>query len=155
MPSVVTITFNEFAKDGAEEGLKAAIVATAVRGHEIAVENSAVDLGEQKNGYMWIKGWNQDVFSFPKAGGFNSQGGKQAKAKDKISTDPGIVATLGNGVAHTIYTEFGTKFMPAQPALRLVYDTLNGANAQQIAKKWGGDAMQKEFEKRQKKVVKK
>ncbi|MDA3939820.1 MAG: hypothetical protein PF693_10985 [Spirochaetia bacterium] len=154
MPSTVKITFNEFAKDGALEGLKASIVATMVRGHGEAVTNAAVDLGQMRNGMMWEKGWDSDAFNLPKEGGFNSQPDEKASESDKIKSDRGIEGVLGNGVEHTIHVEFGTKYMPAQPALRTVPDALMGATAEQIGKKWGRAAMDKEFIKRKKKGVK-
>lgn len=143
----VQVTYNEFAKDGAREGVRAAIVQTMVRIHGEAVVNAPVDLGQLKNSLMWRKGWTSDVFNFPKEGGFNEAGGKQATRKldDTVSGDEGIV---GTNVEHGVYQEFGTRYMPAQPFLRVAADAVKGATASEIADKWGREAMEREFKRR-------
>lgn len=145
MSSEVLITKNKFALDGAEEGLKKAILETAVQVHANAVSDAPVNKkvgigGALRNSIMWRTSWEGD-------GGFNSQPGD--KADERLSERPGeLEAVVGTNVDYGVYQEFGTRFMPAQPFLRSAGDAVRGATAGEIAKKWGPEKMKEEFQKR-------
>ena len=146
--TTVTVTTNDFAEDGAQSGLRAAIVVTMVRFRAQAVALAPSNFGELRNGIMWRKGWGSDVFNFPQEGGFNEYGGDKPateKLTANVSGDEGIV---GTAVEHGTYQEFGTRYMPAQPFMRPSVDAIKGANAAEIANKWGRDAMAAEFKRR-------
>lgn len=140
------LTRNVFAKKGGEEGLKAAILQTAIKIEAEAVLKQQADTGMLKNSIMWSKGWDSDTFNFPKEGGFNTGGGKQATVK--IDAPNGIEAVVGTAIEYGVYQEFGTRFQPAQPYLRPAADAVRGTDAKSIGEKWGREAMQKEFAKR-------
>jgi HK97 gp10 family phage protein len=144
MANKVTVTFNDFAKKGGDEGLKAAIVQTMVRLRAQAVQLSPDDEGTLKSSIMWRKSWGSDSFGFP------SQDGGVPGAQ--IPKPDGISGVVGTGIEYGVYQEFGTRYMPAQPYLRPAADSIRGATAQDIAKKWGREAMMREF--RTRKVTK-
>jgi HK97 gp10 family phage protein len=150
MASNVIVTSNEFAEDGGLEGLRAAIVQTMVRVRSQAVSLAPVGEGELRNSLMWRKGWDNDLFSFPREGGFNEAGGKSANVKLTVEPErnEGVV---GTAVEHGIYQEFGTRFMRAQPFMRPSVDAIRGASASEIAKQWGREAMERAFKRRQSK----
>ena len=146
--TTVTVTTNDFAEDGAQSGLRAVIVQTMVRVRGQAVALAPTDTGQLRNSIMWRKGWGSDVFSFPQEGGLNEYGrDKQASAKvtANVSGDEGVV---GSGLEYATYQEFGTRFMPAKPFMRIAADEVRGATAAQLANKWGPEAMAKEFNRR-------
>lgn len=147
MASSVQVTFNDFANQGAEEGLKAAIVQTMIRIRAEAVQLSPVDQGQLANSIMWRKGWGSDTFGFAAEGGFN-EAGTGERADRKIDDTDGIEGVVGTAVLHGTYQEFGTRYMPAQPYLRPAADSVRGVDASAIATKWGRDAMREEFKKR-------
>jgi len=147
MTSVI-ITENDFAKAGAESGIRAAIVQTMVNVRGQAVALAPVDKGQLRNSIMWRKGWESDVFNFSREGGLNEAGGGE-QATAKIGIQPsGNEGVVGTGLEYATYQEFGTRFMPAQPYMRPAADAVRGASASQIAKKWGKDAMAREFKRR-------
>lgn len=150
--SDVVVTINEFAEDGATEGLKAAIVVTMIRLHAQAVSAAPSDKGQLRNSIMWRKGWSSDVFGFPAEGGFNEAGpnkkGNNEQAAVKIEAPNGLEGLVGTAVLHGTYQEFGTRYMKAQPFMRPAADAIRGATAAAIAQKWGREAMQKEFDAR-------
>jgi len=152
MANKVTITTNEFAKDGADESLKAAIVVTCNRVHAEAVQNAPVDQGRLRNSIMWAKSWGDDAFNFPDSDGFNSQSGDSAPGSAKIEPGNGLEGYVGSGLEYATYQEFGTRYMPAQPYLRPAGDTVRGKSAGEIAKKWGPEAMRKEYDARKKRT---
>ena len=150
--SEIVITRNIFAKAGAEEGLKAAIVQTMVEIHANAVALAPVDLGQLRNSIMWRKSWGGDSFGFPSEGGFNSAGGE--RASDQIAAPSGqIEGVVGSAVEYATYQEFGTRNMPAQPYMRPAADAVRGATAGQIAQRWGREAMKREYAKRKRQVI--
>ena len=149
MGTEVQRTRNIFAKAGGLEGLKAAIVQTAIKIEGQASANAAVKTGTLRNSIMWSKGWSSDSFGFPRDGGFSpAVGGGQSS---KIDAPDGIEAVVGSNVEYAIDQEFGTRNKAAQPYLRPAADAVRGSDASEIANKWGREAMQKEFKKRQKK----
>ena len=149
MGTEVQRTRNIFAKAGGLEGLKAAIVQTAIKIEGQASANAAVKTGTLRNSIMWSKGWSSDSFGFPRDGGFSpAVGGGQSS---KIDAPDGIEAVVGSNVEYAIYQEFGTRNKAAQPYLRPAADAVRGSDASEIANKWGREAMEREFKKRQKK----
>lgn len=141
----VTITVNEFAPNGGEEGLKAAIVTTLVRIHAEATVRAPVDTSQLRTSLMWKKGWTNDAFNFP-----NQAGGGNERQIDKPS---GLEGVVGTAVTHGIYQEFGTRKMKAQPYLRPAVDAVRGASASEIARQWGPEAMEREFKRRKRTIV--
>jgi|AntRauTorckE6833_2_1112554.scaffolds.fasta_scaffold61791_2 HK97 gp10 family phage protein len=149
MGTEVQRTRNIFAKAGGLEGLKAAIVQTAIKIEGQASANAAVKTGTLRNSIMWSKGWSSDSFGFPRDGGFSpAVGGGQSS---KIDAPDGIEAVVGSNVEYAIDQEFGTRNKAAQPYLRPAADAVRGSDASEIANKWGREAMEREFKKRQKK----
>jgi HK97 gp10 family phage protein len=149
MGTEVQRTRNIFAKAGGLEGLKAAIVQTAIKIVGQASANAAVKTGTLRNSIMWSKGWSSDSFGFPRDGGFSpAVGGGQSS---KIDAPDGIEAVVGSNVEYAIDQEFGTRNKAAQPYLRPAADAVRGSDASEIANKWGREAMEREFKKRQKK----
>lgn len=144
--SELRITKNEFARDGAEESIKAAIVQTMIRVRAEAVQLAPADTGQLRNSIMWRKGWTADAFSFPREGGFNDAGGQQAT--QKITSPNGLEGFVGSAVQHATYQEFGTRYQPAQPYMRPAADAIRGFDASQIAETWGRQAMAREFRNR-------
>lgn len=153
MANEVRITFNEFAQNGAQEATRAVIVETMVRVRANAVALAPVDLGELRNSIMWRKGWGSDVFGSPDDGGFNEAGGEKSQRPLplEVDRDEGIVGTNSD---HW-YPEFGTRFQVAQPFMRPAGDAVRGADASEIAKTWGPEAMKREYAKRKRRVVRK
>lgn len=146
MGSEVVVMFNEFAKAGAESGVRGAIVATMERLRANAVELAPADTGRLRNSIMWRKGWPSDVFNLPGEGGFNEAGG--APADKRIGQPRGEYGLVGTATNYGVYQELGTRYMPAQPYMRPAGDAVRGANASEIARKWGNDAMDREFRRR-------
>jgi HK97 gp10 family phage protein len=150
MGTEVQRTRNIFAKAGGLEGLKAAIVQTAIKIEGQASANAAVKTGTLRNSIMWSKGWSSDSFGFPRDGGFSpAVGGGQSSKIDAPNDD--LEALVGSNVEYAIDQEFGTRNKAAQPYLRPAADAVRGSDASEIANKWGREAMEREFKKRQKK----
>ena len=150
MGTEVQRTRNIFAKAGGLEGLKAAIVQTAIKIERQASANAAVKTGTLRNSIMWSKGWSSDSFGFPRDGGFSpAVGGGQSSKIDAPNDD--LEALVGSNVEYAIDQEFGTRNKAAQPYLRPAADAVRGSDASEIANKWGREAMEREFKKRQKK----
>lgn len=149
--STLEVTKNEFAREGAEQALKAAIVQTMIRVRTEAVQSAPSDLGQLRNSIMWRKGWTTDAFGFPQEGGFNEAGpGKNGseQATQKITSPSGLEGFVGSAVEYATYQEFGTRRQKAQPYMRPAADAVRGFDASQIANTWGREAMAKEFRKR-------
>jgi len=145
--SDLRVTKNEFAREGAEQALKAAIVQTMIRVRAEAVQLAPFDLGQLRNSIMWRKGWTTDAFGFPREDGFNDAGaGKQAT--QKITSPSGLEGFVGTAVEYAPYQEFGTRRQKAQPYMRPAADAVRGFDASQIANTWGREAMAKEFRNR-------
>ena len=153
MGTEVQRTRNIFAKAGGLEGLKAAIVQTAIKIEGQASTNAPVAQylgGTLRNSIMWSKGWSSDSFGFPRDGGFSpAVGGGQSSKIDAPNDD--LEALVGSNVEYAIDQEFGTRNKAAQPYLRPAADAVRGSDASEIANKWGREAMEREFKKRQKK----
>lgn len=150
MASEAVITFNEFAPAGAEEALKAVIVATAVEVRANAVFYAPVDEGRLINSLMWRTSWDRDAFGFPREGGFNEAGGSERATTplSALRSSGAPEGVVGTAVEYGLYQEFGTRFMPAQPFLRPAADAVRGASAAAIAQRWGNAAMDREFKAR-------
>lgn len=148
MASEVTVEFNEFASAGARSAIQGASVATAVRLRSEAVDLAPADTGELKNSLMWRKGWGLDVFRLPPQGGFNEAGGGQQATQRIDEPRNSDEVVVGTAIEYGVYQEFGTRYMPAQPYLRPAADVIRGATAAEIAKRWGNEAMDREFRQR-------
>lgn len=146
MASVVTIRRNDFAVSGSESGLRKVAVQAAVKVHAQAVALAPVDFGQLRNSIMYIldDGTN---------GGFNSQPGDKAPESQKLpKPDSRTLAIVGTNSDHW-YPEFGTRNQVAQPFLRPAGEIVaKGGDAQQIALKYGREAMEEEFRKRKQTV---
>lgn len=142
----VDITRNEFAEDGARGGAQATIVQTMIHITRDAKLAAPVDFGQLRMSIMWRKGWGSDTFNFPPEDGFNVGDGQAAEKK--IDEPSGLVGYVGTAVEHGVYQEFGTRHMPAQPFMRLAADAVRGATAGEIARRWGPEAMRREFVRR-------
>lgn len=148
MAAEVILTTNSFAEDGAEQALKAAIVATAIRVRANAVTLAPVDEGALRNSLMWRKGWGSDAFGFPLSGGFNEAGGGKSASRTIEPLNDPLEAIVGTAIEYAAYQEFGTRTMPAQPYLRPAAAQVRGSTASEIAKRYGADAMAREFKAR-------
>ena len=148
MSSEVIINKNTFALAGGEEGLKKAILETCRDIHANVVPNTQVDTGQLRNSWMWRTPWDGDE-------GFNTQPKDKAPNSAKLEIRPqGLEGIVGSNINHAIYQEFGTKFMRANPALRIAGMAVRGATAAEIGKKYGREAMEEEFKQRKKKTRK-
>jgi len=148
MAGEVEITYNDFASDGGSEGLRAACVVTAIRLRANAVTLAPVDQGRLRNSIMWRKGWGSDAFGFPLSGGFNEAGGGLSASETIKPINRDFEVVVGSALEYAPYQEFGTRYMPAQPYLRPAGDAVRGSTASEIAKRWGGEAMAREFKSR-------
>lgn len=137
----VTIQYNDFAEAGAEDALKKVITATCVRMHAEATQLAPVDFGQLRNSIMWRTSWNNEE------DGFNDKGGDSAPSSAKLDARfiKSIEGVVGSNLEYAPYQEFGTRYMPAQPYLRPAVDVVKGANASQIANKWGNEAMKNAY----------
>lgn len=147
MSSRFTFTRNEFAREGAEQAMKAAIVQTAIAIEGQATALAPSDKGALRNSIMWEKGWSSDVFGFPNDGGFNTNG-STAQATSRINGANGLEAIVGTAIEYGVYQEFGTRFQKAQPFLRPAAERVRGVDAGTIARRWGKEAMEREFRNR-------
>jgi HK97 gp10 family phage protein len=144
MSSEVIINENTFALEGGEEGLKKAILETAIKVHANAVPNAPADTGALRNSIMWRTPWDGD-------GGFNTQPKEKAPNSAKLEIRPqGLEGIVGTNLNYAVYQEFGTRYQRAQPFLRPAGDAVRGATAAEIGKKWGRAAMEEEFKQRKK-----
>ncbi len=162
MSSEVIINENTFALEGAEQGLKETIVRTCARIHSNATANAPVDFGQLANSIMWRTPWDGDEgFNqgnptqegrYTDGGNLRKGTGSQKATSDmKFTIRPrGLEGIVGSGAPYATYQEFGTRYMKAQPFMRLAADAVRGATAAEIGKKWGRAAMQAEFEQRKK-----
>ena len=107
-----------------------------------------VDLGPLVNSIMWRKGWDTDLFGFPKEGGFNEGGGREPATVQVTALVKGLEGVVGSGMEYALYQEFGTRYMPAQPFLRPGAAAVRGASAAEIARQWGNAAMYRAFQQR-------
>lgn len=147
MAASVRITKNIFARAGAEEGVKGAIIGALIEVHANATALAPVDKGQLRNSIMWRKSWGTDSFGFPAEGGFNSAGGE--RAQDQIGAADGeLEGVVGSAVEYATYQEFGTRRQAAQPFLRPAADVVRGVSAAGIARRWGAEAMRQEYAKR-------
>jgi HK97 gp10 family phage protein len=147
MAANVVITKNIFARSGAEEAMKSAIVQTLIQVHANGVALAPVDLGQLRNSIMWRKSWGSDSFGYPSEGGFNSAGGEAATDTIEVPTGE-LEGVVGSAVEYATYQEFGTRWMAAQPFMRPAADAVRGFSAAAIARKWGPEAMRREYAKR-------
>lgn len=146
----VKITQNVFAIKGAGKGLRQSIIETMVKIHAQGTTLAPKDKAQLANSLMWtIKG---------EEGGFNSgQVGRNsselAPLSDRLTVKPDEeTGYVGTNSDHW-YPEFGTRNQKAQPFLRPAAEIVAGGNAEAIAKKYGTEAMQEEFNK--KKIMRK
>ena len=151
MGSEVVVTINDFASDGAIEGLRGAIVVTAERVRSIAAPNAPRKTGLLRNSIMWRKGWGNDALGLPPEGGFNEAEPGGEKATEKIEKPSGEVAVVGTAVEYATKQEFGTKNIIASPYLRSAGAEVRGMGATDLIRKYGLDAMKAEFDKRKEK----
>lgn len=146
----VTITINEFAKMGGFQGVRKSIIESMVKIHAqaVALAEFKHPTGQLRNTLMWeIKGESE---------GFNAGGGAEsAPESQRLTTEPEeLIGYVGTNSDHAIYPEFGTRYQRAQPYLRPAAEIIRGAGASEIGKKYGREAMAKEFRKRKVKVKK-
>lgn len=144
MSEVIIETF-DFAKKGVIKGGANSAFALGLKVHANAVSLAPVNYGQLRNSLM--------VMSNNKEEGFNSQPKDKALNSDKldISLKDNDVA-VGTNIEYAIYQEFGTKYQVAQPYLRPAGLAVRGASNQEIFKKFGREAMEKEFVQRKKKT---
>jgi len=144
MSSEVIINENTFALAGGEEGLKKAILETAIKVHANAVPNAPADTGALRNSIMWSTPWDGD-------GGFNTQPKDKAPNSAKLEIRPqGLEGIVGTNLSYAVYQEFGTRYQKAQPFLRPAGMAVRGASAAEIGKKYGREAKEEEFKQRKK-----
>lgn len=165
MSSEVIINENTFALEGGEEVLKKVILETCINIHKEAVPGAPADTGALRGSIMWRTPWSGD-------GGYESKEGNKP-----LTVHPrGLEGIVGSSMSYATYVEFGTRAHKisvnssvkikgrwvylktvnhpgtvAQPFMRKAADAVRGATAAEIGKKWGKEAMEAEFEKRQKK----
>lgn len=141
---IVEITINQFADKGAFTGVQDCILQALIKVQSQAKTLAPVDLGQLRNSLMYELN--------KKDGGFNSESGKKADQKLTTGSDE-LVGYVGTNLDYAVYQEFGTRKNVAQPFLRPAGEAVKGVSAEQIAKKYGREAMEEEFKKR--KVIKK
>jgi hypothetical protein len=122
----------------ANAGAEAALLSALATIHADTVPNCANDKGQLRNSYMW-KTHNEE-------GGLNSQPGENADHVLDINPREGE-GYVGTGSDHW-YSEFGTRYQIAQPALRPAGEKYKGSSAKQVAAKYCRDKMLNEFMKR-------
>lgn len=133
MATVMTI--NRFTQAGSLKGLEMQKLSAAIRIAEIAKSLCPEDKGQLRDSLMWSQG--------SKRGG---QGVNADRLLDPIGQSQTIVGTNSD---HW-YPEFGTRNQVAQPFLRPAAELLKGLARNTLIKKYGREAMKKEFRKRKK-----
>jgi hypothetical protein len=145
----VEVVRNIFAKKGAFEGLKESSYGVALKIATEAKQLAPRDYGELANSIMVKSVDNDDLFNTP---GTSPEGKKRDPNRDK-SNKPltanvgGPDAIVGTNSDHW-YPEFRTRYQTAKPFMRPAAEVVIGGNAAEVAKKYGKEAMQKEFAKR-------
>jgi len=135
----VEVTRNIFAIEGAFQGLKDSAYGVALQIGVQAKELSPVDFGQLRNSIM-VKSVDKDDL-------FNDSPSEEKENKKVTTRTTGPDAVVGTNSDHW-YPEFGTRYQRAQPFMRPAAEVVIGKDAGAVAKKYGKEAMQKEFLKR-------
>lgn len=146
--SVEVIEYGDVPK-AVSEGNENALIEIANAVTNTATALAPVDTGQLRNSIMWeVKGAD---------GGFNDGSGK-TPAERKLSKNPKDgEAYVGSALLHSIYNEFGTRRMAAQPFLRpAITEETSGTRAVRTIKKLQEESVANGMKKgpRKKKVIK-
>lgn len=159
MPVSVEIVKNIFAKKGAKETAKGSILKTCEKVVAYAKALCPIDFGQLANSISYTTVNKNGGFNDGTVSGTNNKGAGtgdlQAPDNHKLTLIPNNETGYAGTNSDHWYTEFGTRYMAAQPFLRPSKEIAQGAALKRIVKLFGQAAMQKEFRKRKVKTEKK